>query len=311
MLAQLVKDNPQDVRLVYRNFPLNGHDKSLITTQAAEAADLQGKFWEMHDAIFAGQSTWSTMTVEQTEAWLITTAKTLGLDVEKFTADLKSDAIVQKAKADQDKGTEIGLPGTPFLLINGRIYQGQSDLSTLSSIVKLIKLQDRQYTTCPPMTIDTSKQYLATLKTEKGDVVLKLYADKAPTTVNSFIFLAKNGWFDNITFHRVIPGFVAQTGDPTGTGYAGPGYYYGDEIHADMRFDREGLVAMANSGSGTNGSQFFITYGPLPDLDGKYTIFGEVISGMDVVKALTPRNPAAGTNLPAGDKIISVTIAEK
>ena len=152
---------------------------------------------------------------------------------------------------------------------------------------------------------------IGNLKTEKGDFVIRLFADKAPTTVNSFIFLSRNGWFDDIIFHRVLPGFVAQTGDPTGTGYAGPGYFFGDEINADLRFDRKGLVAMANAGSGTNGSQFFITYDVLSDLDGKYTIFGEVISGMEVVEALTPRDPSSTGVLPDGDKILSITIEEK
>ena len=282
----------------------------MITAQAAEAAALQGKFWEMHDAIFAGQAAWTDLPVDQAESWLIETAKSLGLNVDQFTTDLKSDAIVQKVLDAQTKGEEIGIPGTPLLLINGRVYQGQTDLASLTAIVQLLKLEDRQFKTCPELTIDTSKEYLATVKTDKGDFVIRLYADKAPTTVNSFVFLARHGWFDNIIFHRVIPGFVAQTGDPSGTGYAGPGYFFGDEINAGLRYDRKGLVGMANSGSGTNGSQFFITYDALPDLDGKYTIFGEVISGMDVVESLTARDPTSG-DLPAGDKILSITIEEK
>jgi cyclophilin family peptidyl-prolyl cis-trans isomerase len=310
VLAQLHAIFPQDVQIAFRNFPLNGHVNSLITAQAAEAAALQGKFWEMHDAIFAGQDSWAALTVEQTEAWLIETAKSLGLNVDQFTTDLKSDAIVQKVMDARTKGEEIGIPGTPLLLIDGRVYQGQTDLASLTAIVQLLKLEDRQFKTCPELTIDTSKEYLATVKTDKGDFVIRLYADKAPTTVNSFVFLARNGWFDDIIFHRVIPGFVAQTGDPSGTGYAGPGYFFGDEINADLRYDRKGLVGMANSGSGTNGSQFFITYDALPDLDGKYTIFGEVISGMDVVESLTARDPTSG-DLPAGDKILSIAIEEK
>ena len=310
MLAQLHANFPQDVQVAFRNFPLNGHVNSLITAQAAEAAALQGKFWEMHDAIFAGQDSWTALTVEQTEAWLIETAKSLGLNVDQFTTDLKSDAIVQKVMDARTKGEEIGIPGTPLLLIDGRVYQGQTDLASLTAIVQLLKLEDRQFKTCPELTIDTSKEYLATVKTDKGDFVIRLYADKAPTTVNSFVFLARNGWFDDIIFHRVIPGFVAQTGDPSGTGYAGPGYFFGDEINAGLRYDRKGLVGMANSGSGTNGSQFFITYDALPDLDGKYTIFGEVISGMDVVESLTARDPTSG-DLPAGDKILSIAIEEK
>jgi cyclophilin family peptidyl-prolyl cis-trans isomerase len=161
------------------------------------------------------------------------------------------------------------------------------------------------------MLISPGKQYVATLHTEKGEIVLELYADQAPTAVNSFVFLARHGWFDGVTFHRVIPGFVAQAGDPTGTGFGGPGYAFDNEISPDLKFDRPGVLGMANSGPGSNGSQFFITLAPAPNLNGDYTIFGHVISGMDVVKGLTPRDPSQAMNLPPGDKINSVTIEEK
>jgi cyclophilin family peptidyl-prolyl cis-trans isomerase len=140
---------------------------------------------------------------------------------------------------------------------------------------------------------------------------MELYPDKAPMAVNSFIFLSKQGWFNGVTFHRVVPSSVAQTGDPSGTGYGGPGYLYSNEI-SDLKFDKAGVVGMANSGENSNGSQFFITYAPIPYLDGNYTIFGQVIEGMDVVQKLTPRDPeTGGTNLPAGDAIQSVDIKEK
>jgi cyclophilin family peptidyl-prolyl cis-trans isomerase len=128
--------------------------------------------------------------------------------------------------------------------------------------------------------------------------------------VNSFIFLAQNGWFDGVTFHRVIPNFVAQAGDPSGTGYGTPGYAFKNEI-SDLKFDSPGVVGMANAGADSNGSQFFITYSAQPTLDGSYTIFGKVIQGMDVAKNLTPRDPSKGTDLPPGDTILSVTIDEK
>ncbi|MFZ2097029.1 MAG: peptidylprolyl isomerase [Anaerolineales bacterium] len=185
------------------------------------------------------------------------------------------------------------------------------NIGNLSSVVLLTMLEDRQFTVCPPMTINPTKQYIATLHTEKGDIVIELYADKAPIAVNSFIFLAKNGWFDNVTFHRVIPGFVAQTGDPSGTGYGTPGYAFKNEISPDLKFDGPGVVGMANAGADSNGSQFFITYAAQPTLDDGYTIFGHVIQGMDVVTNLTPRDPSQGTDLPSGDKILSVIIQEK
>jgi cyclophilin family peptidyl-prolyl cis-trans isomerase len=167
-----------------------------------------------------------------------------------------------------------------------------------------------QYDAPPPMTIDTSKQYFATFKMANGgEFVIQLYPDKAPIAVNSFVFLANKGYFNGVTFHRVIDGFMAQGGDPTGTGNGGPGYEFVNEDN-DLKFDKAGVVAMANAGRDTNGSQFFITYGPQDYLNGGYTIFGQVVSGMDVVNGLTRRNPDQHPNF-SGDAIESVTISEK
>jgi cyclophilin family peptidyl-prolyl cis-trans isomerase len=161
------------------------------------------------------------------------------------------------------------------------------------------------------MTIDPTKEYIATLHTEKGDIIIELYADKAPIAVNNFIFLARHGWYDGVTFHRVISGKIAQAGDPSGTGYGMPGYAFKNEISPNLKFDGPGVLGMANAGADSNGSQFFITYSAQPTLDGKYTIFGKVIQGMDVASSLTPRDPSKSGDLPPGDKILSVTIEEK
>ncbi len=168
----------------------------------------------------------------------------------------------------------------------------------------------RQWSSPPPMTIDKSKQYFATVKMAKGgQFVIQLYPDKAPITVNSFVFLARQGFYNGVTFHRVIDGFMAQGGDPTGTGTGGPGYEFVNET-SDLKFDKAGVVAMANSGPNTNGSQFFITFGPQAYLNGGYTIFGQVISGMDIVNSLTRRDPTANPTFP-GDAIQTITIDEK
>ncbi len=311
MLAQLKADYLQDVRIVYRHFPLISiHDKAALAAQAAEAAGAQGQFWEMHDILFEKQAEWSGLSVPEFTDWLEKEAEGLGLDREKFMADLTSHTNQELAQKAWDEGVAIGLPGTPFLLINGRPYNGPRDYINLEAIVKMIKLEERQFTICPPMTIDPTKQYLATIKTEKGDIVIELFPDVAPVAVNSFVFLANNDWFDGVTFHRVIPGFVAQAGDPSGTGFGGPGYAFDNEIAPDLRFDQPGVVGMANSGPGSNGSQFFITLGPAPHLDGSYTIFGRVIEGMDVVNRLTPRDPQQDPTLPPGDLIIDVIIQE-
>jgi cyclophilin family peptidyl-prolyl cis-trans isomerase len=142
-----------------------------------------------------------------------------------------------------------------------------------------------------------------------GEFVIQLYPDKAPRTVNSFVFLAREGFFNGITFHRVLEGFMAQGGDPTGTGSGGPGYEFPNE-DSDLSFDTAGVVAMANAGRDTNGSQFFITFVPAPHLNGGYTIFGQVTSGMDVVNGITRRDPSKNPSF-AGDAIASITITEK
>ncbi len=167
-----------------------------------------------------------------------------------------------------------------------------------------------QFATPPPMTIDVNKQYFATVKMVKGgEFVMQLFPDKAPVTVNSFVFLANKGYYNGVTFHRVLDGFMAQTGDQTGTGNGGPGYEFNNESN-DLQFDKAGVVAMANAGPNTNGSQFFITFGPTPLSESDYTIFGQVISGMDVVNGITRRDPTQNPNF-TGDAIESITISEK
>jgi peptidylprolyl isomerase len=168
----------------------------------------------------------------------------------------------------------------------------------------------KTYTAEPPMTIDASKTYTAVVHTERGDFTIKLRADLAPHHVNSFIFLAKDGYFDNVTFHRVIPGFVAQTGDPTGNGNGGPGYTLKAEFTTSVPYTR-GVVGMARSTSPDSaGSQWYVTYGNAPNLNGAYTVFGEVTDGMDVVDCITPRDPSVNANAAPGDKIISIDITE-
>lgn len=165
----------------------------------------------------------------------------------------------------------------------------------------------KQYEAAPAMTIDPKKQYSALLKTERGDVKVRLLADVAPNTVNNFVFLAREGFYDGCTFHRVIPGFVAQGGDPTGTGRGGPGYRFPDEI-SETPFE-EGILGMANAGPNTNGSQFYIMLGAAPHLTGRYTAFGRVEGGMEAVQALRPRDPERDQSL--GDRILGVEIVEE
>jgi cyclophilin family peptidyl-prolyl cis-trans isomerase/protein-disulfide isomerase len=312
-LKTLMEMYPDDVRLVYRHFPLASiHDKAILAAQAVEAAGLQneGAFWAFHDMLYETQGDWAGYSIEDFSTWVVDMAVELGLDPVQFETDLNSEAIVTLAEATWTEGQALGIPGTPFIKINS-IYEAQADPQTLVAYVELIKMEEMQFTACPPLTIDQEAIYLATVEIEQGSFVIELFADQAPLAVNSFIYLAENGWFDGITFHRVLPGFVAQTGDPSGTGYGNPGYRFSNEVSSDLEFDRAGLVAMANSGPDSNGSQFFITYAEAPSLNGGYTIFGEVVEGMELVQEITPRDPQESLDLPPGDLIISVTIEKQ
>ena len=184
----------------------------------------------------------------------------------------------------------------------------------------------QSYDAPPPMFIDTDKElYYAKIVLEKGGTMtLELYSNKAPITVNNFVFLANNGFYDGVTFHRVIPNFMAQTGDPTGTGTGSPGYKFDNELHPDLSHDSKGIVSMANAGiqngKGTNGSQFFITYVPTEFLDGFnpdgsekdcrldscHAVFGKVIEGLDVLDSISERDPGSATT--SGDVIETITI---
>lgn len=312
VLERLLEEHPGEVRVISRLFPLvQVHDKAALAAQAVEAAAEQDHFWEMHRQLYDQQQHWIDLSPEEFEHWLVAQASALGMDVPQFRADLRREDIVEKVQQAWEHGQTLGIPGTPLILLNGQIYGGPRDYASLNDIFQLIALGERQFTSCPPMTIQGDKQYIATLHTAKGDIVIELYADKAPLTVNSFLFLVREGWYKHNTFHRVIPELFALSGDPSGTGKGHPGYYIITETDPSLTFDQPGRVAMVNSGPDTNGSQFFITYAPVPSYNGKYTIFGQVISGMDILEDLTPRDPQPGSDAPPGDELIDVSIEEK
>lgn len=159
----------------------------------------------------------------------------------------------------------------------------------------------KQYDAAPEMIIDPQKSYGATIETNKGDIELDLFAADAPKTVNNFVYLARDGFYDGVVFHRVISNFMVQGGDPTGTGRGGPGYRFEDEVNNNPNKHETGTLSMANAGPNTNGSQFFVTHAPQPHLDGRHTVFGQVTGeeSMNVVNAIRQ-----------GDSITTVTISE-
>ncbi len=316
---QLLSEYPDEVRYVYRHFPV-GHEKSNIAIQAAEAAALQGKFWEMHNLLYDYTlwESWNSLSIADFKTWVTERAGEMGMDTARFAADLDSAVTLQKATDGYSAALAAGINGTPsvFILLDGKLMWVPADgfyatFANLQAVLELWKLEDRKFSACPTVTVDDAKTYYATLETTKGDIKLELFADAAPFAVSSFIYLAENGWYDNVPWHRVIDNFVAQTGDPSGTGMGSPGYMFGDEITTGLVFDSAGVVGMANSGPGTNGSQFFITLAPQPDLNGNYTIFARVVQGMDVVQSLTLRNPGQDTVLADPDILLTVTITSE
>lgn len=166
----------------------------------------------------------------------------------------------------------------------------------------------KKYSKAPEMALDAKKDYFATFHTAQGPIRVKLFAQEAPITVNNFVFLARDGFYDGTTFHRVIGNFMAQGGDPTGTGTGGPGYTIKDEFHPKLRHNRGGLLSMANAGSNTGGSQFFLTHGPTPHLDNRHSIFGEVVEGMDNLMKIRERDPQRDRQ--PGDTIERIEIEE-
>lgn len=170
-------------------------------------------------------------------------------------------------------------------------------------------MTNQQWTQPPALEIDLKKSYSAVLNTDKGNITVKLFADKVPSTVNNFVFLARQGFYDNTIFHRVISDFMVQGGDPTGTGMGGPGYKFSDEFNPGLLHDKPGVLSMANAGPNTNGSQFFITHVATPWLDNKHSVFGQVSDGMKVLFSIPPRDPSKKDS-PA-IKLLSVTILEQ
>ena len=319
MLEQVVAAHPDDVRIVYRHFPLNQiHPNAQKAAEASEAAGAQGAFWEYHDALYAQQAAWSRLDRAEARQYFIDLATELGLDADRFTAELDGDVYAAYVAAQEQEAINLGLPGTPAAIVDGQLVAGNSlpfDFAVwdafVTSTVAVQALAERQYAAPPPMQLTDGVAYLARIQMENGaEFVIELFPDSAPQTVNSFIFLAREGWFDGVTFHRVLPDFVAQTGDPSATGQGGPGYTIPNEIDPALSHNRAGMVAMANAGPDTNGSQWYVTLGDVSRLDGGYTIFGQVVSGLDVVQAITPRDPARDPQAPPGDRIKTVTIEE-
>jgi len=302
-----------NIRVAYRHLPLISiHDKALITAEAAEAAGAQDKFWEMHDLLFQRQQEWFGLAEDEMRTRLVEYAEELGLDTGRFAQELEDGVYREKILADYEAYSQYGQMATPTYVVNNVFYP-QMGLHPLiiDAFIRLVVDPPRQYAEAPPQVIDPEKEYVATIRCNKGDIVVELFAGYAPVNANSFVFLARDGWYDGQAFFYVKPDLVAQSGDPTnlGVGFPYPGYICGDEISPDLTFDEGGMLALFAPAPGRNSSQFFITYTPQPDLYGQYTIIGRVIEGMDVLESLTVTQPGPGQPWP--DVIETILIEER
>ncbi len=306
-LVRLRQAYPQDVARIFRPYPLPQHDKALLATQAAAAAARQGAFWPFHDHLFAQQAQWRDLDPAAFRTYLLQLAADLDLDAQRLAHDLDDPTLQSQAVAARQRAQRMGLPGVPLLYLNGRYYPGPWDEASLSALVRLERLSTRQFTQCPPLLAPEAVPRFATLHTKAGDLVIQLFPDRAPMAVSSFAFLARHGWYANNTFFRVVPGLLAQTGDPSETGLGHPGYTFVREIAPDLSFDRPGRVALVSDGPQSNGSQFLVTLAAAPQFDGQYTLFGQVVQGLEILLALPARDPQEESRTP-GLVITSVEV---
>lgn len=310
-LRQLQTAHARDASLVYRPFvQADLHDKSTLAARVAEAAGRQGAFWEMFDVLYAGQDEWIDMTAGAFLDWSAARAEALGLERTRFSADLEDPAVEESLEAAATRARRAGVPGAPILYLNGAVFQPPPTPVNLEASLRLELLTQRQYASYPGIVIDPDASYHAWLRFDGSEMRVELYPDAAPMAVNNFVFLSREGWYDGSPVHRVLPGVLFETGDPSGTGLGGPGYNFATEAAAGLRFDRAGRVALSSVGPGTNGSQFFITLSPQPTLDGSRTIFGQVVEGLEAAADWQVREPLLDLLEPPPAVLEAIEIVE-
>lgn len=308
---------PEDLRLEFRTFPNPTNPQSMLAAQFAEAAGKQGKFWEAHDLLYGAQADWLALDQEGLLDWVWQQAESLALDPEQFAEDINSEEVF----AILTENINLGLAyanSAPFVLVNDTplpLYISSNSDFLLYLETLMIPygrhIRNLKYSDCPPETIDPAANYTATLVTDQGNITFALYPDIAPFAVNNFIFLAEEDYYDHTPFFAVLEGVLARAGDPSGTGWGTPGYMFSTEISDQLTLDRPGMVAMSIAAPDLVNSQFFITYSALPTMNGQFTIFGEVVEGMDVLNELTPRDPEINPLQPFNNEILDVIITKQ
>lgn len=300
-LFSLTDRHPDDLRLVFRHLPLvHAFDKDSLAGQAAEAAGALGGFWQMARALAERRAEWSVLPPGDFVPWVTDLAGELGLDVEAFRSDLDNGRYAAFMMATYEEAIASGLPGGPVLYLNGSLVRVPPTPLNLEAAVRLQVLSASTFQNPPAMSLRAGADYFATFVFDEGEVVAQLLPDVAPEAVNSFVFLARQGWFDDTLIYRVVPGRWIEAGDPSATGLGDSGYHLPDEIDASWTFDDDGRLALASVGPGTGSSRFLITLAPLPELNGTRTIFGRILRGLDFLQGLAARDPAEALLDPNG-----------
>jgi len=296
---QLADAHPEALRLVIRHLPLiPSFDKDSLAGQAVEAAGAQGEFWPMTRALVERHAEWSVQSPEDFREWLIALAGELGLEVSAFKADLDNGRYAAFMLASYEDAVASGLPGPPVMFLNSLLFRVPPTQENLEAAVRLEILASQAYPEPPTITIREGADYFATLVLDEGEIVIQLLPESAPMAVNSFVFLARQDWFDGTAIYRVVPSGWVEAGDPSGTGLGDAGYHLPDEIDSARTFDEPGMVALASVGPDTGGSRFLITLAPLPALNGTRTIFGRVVQGLELLQDLPARDPTSDLLVP-------------
>ena len=300
MLTELQAIHPEDLRVVFRPYPLWPlHDKALLAAQAAQAAGAQGEFWAMHDLLFARFDEWVNLTPEEFRLWINQAADALPIDSAAFKEAMSTGFFADSALSDFDAAFASGLTAVPTVFLNQELVAMQPTLNNLEALIRLARAEAQGLPEGPPPPADPKQIYRLVLETTAGPIEIQLDSAAAPQAVGSLVYLAEQGWYDGTIFHRVIPGVLAETGDPTHTGLAGPAYRFADELDNGLSFGEVGMVAMQSEGPDSNGGSFFINLQPLPQLDGSRTILGRVVSGIELLQSLPARDPLTDLMTPA------------
>jgi len=323
VILELTAIYPEDLRIIYRQYPLlTVHDKASLAGQAAKSAGQQGQFWALYSLLSTDYDEWKDLDPESFLEWLLVTTKHLDLDHQQFEEDLRSKRFEESMKESFINAYDAGINGTPFIFLNEDWFRLNPTQLNLEAALRLELLTFQTYESPPEMAIDPEDAYLVHMQLNIGEVVLQLFPKSAPMAVNSFVFLAENGWFNGNPFHRVVPGKYVQTGDPTGTGLGGPGYFLPDEIDPDLDFSQSGVAGNIGPRTDLAAPRILLpgrlampcrerSLSPLPELNGTRTIFGRVVKGLDLLLELEVRDPLEDLLTPPQAYVESIRIEVK